>query len=448
MVLVMMLGVMIALGSESGPEAVVDPGYNAGLTLLVTILVVALAPVPGIVLSATVRPENLSDPYRRARTLRRVRVGTACYQGYLLAAYAFVTWALDWPVLIDGTLRLRGWVLVDEMMRLAPFVAMLVLSWAPLYRIDRQLRAGAWTLRKYMEFNLRQYVLFVLAPFAALVTVVDVLGHLPWAGTLERTGLDWAIAIATMGALFVFSPHMIRHVWKTRRLEEGPLRARLSALCAHARMTCRDILVWDTLGGQVVNACVMGVVASARYVMVTDALMESLSEEEIEGVFAHEIGHVRRHHMLYYGVFAAGFAATVILTGWLAAHAGKAWTAHYGAVSAENALVTLAAGLYWGVGFGFVSRRMEQEADVYAVELTGNTGSFVNALERISYYGGRPRTSGSWRHYSIAKRTEFLSVLETDPARRERFRRAMRMLRWGVVAFTAAAAGAAVILMK
>ena len=98
MVLVMMLGVMIALGSESGPEAVVDPGYNAGLTLLVTILVVALAPVPGIVLSATVRPENLSDPYRRARTLRRVRVGTACYQGYLLAAYAFVTWVLDWPV--------------------------------------------------------------------------------------------------------------------------------------------------------------------------------------------------------------------------------------------------------------------------------------------------------------------------------------------------------------
>jgi Zn-dependent protease with chaperone function len=448
MVLVMVLAVMMALGSQAGPEAVVEPGYNAGLSLLLTILLVAASPVPGMALSATVKPENLSDAYRRGRTLRRVRVGTACYQGYLLGAYAVVLWVFDWPVLIDGTLHLGGWVLVDEVLRLAPFLGMLMLSWVPLYRIDRKLRAGAWTLREYVEWHVRQHVLFVLAPFAVLVTVADGLGHLPWSREIERMRLDWVIAIATMGALFVFSPHLIRHVWKTRRMEDGALRERLAALLGRAKMSCRDILVWDTLGGQVVNACVTGIIAPARYVMVTDALVESLSAEEIEGVFAHEIGHVRRRHIVTYGVFSLGFVAVLMLVEAASKFAGKPGAGWQEAASLENALVLAAAGLYWGVGFGFVSRRMELEADVYAVELTQDTASFVNALERISYFGGRARTANSWRHYSIARRTEFLLGLEADPARRERFRSNMSKLRWGIVAFTViAAAAAAVILM-
>jgi Zn-dependent protease with chaperone function len=87
---------------------------------------------------------------------------------------------------------------------------------------------------------------------------------------------------------------------------------------------------------------------------------------------------------------------------------------------------------------------MELEADLYAVELTGNSGSFVNALERISYFSGRPRTSGSWRHFSIAKRTGFVLALDADPARRRRFRTVMSILRWSIVAFTLCAAAAAV----
>jgi len=443
------IAVMIALNSGASAGEVYNPGYHAGLTLLFTILAVALAPAPGMVLSAMVKRESLEDAFSRGRTLRRVRIGMLCYQGYLLGAYALVTWWLEWPVLVDGTLGLGGWVLADELLRLAPFLGMVALAWVPLYRIDRKLRGGTWTLREYVEWRLRQEVLFVLVPFAALVTVVDVMGHLPWAETLERTRLDWVIALGTMGALFVFSPHLIRHVWKTRRMEEGPLRERLTALAARAKMRCRDILVWETLGGHVVNACVTGIIAPARYVLVTDALMESLSPEEVEGVFAHEVGHVRGRHILTYGAFTAGFLAAAVLAEAAAVLAGKAGPGWAGTTTLAEALVAALAALYWGAGFGFVSRRMELEADLYAVELTQDTGSFVNALERISYFSGRARTARSWRHYSIARRTEFLLGCETDGARRERFRRGMSMLRWGIVAFTAiACGGAAAILMK
>jgi len=446
MYFIIILAVLIALGTEVSPEAVLEPGYNAALTLLFTIVVVALAPVPGIVLSATVRPERLSDSFTRAHVLKRVRVGSILYQAYLLASFAVVTYVLDWPVLIDGTLRMRRWVLIDELLKVLPFLVMLVLAWMPLYRIDRKLRQGTWSLREYIEFHLRQYVLFVLVPFVALVTVVDVLGLLPWSRTLERMGLDWVVPVAGMAAVFIFFPHLVRFVWKTRHMEESPLRTRLVDLCGRAKIACRDILVWETMGGQVVNACVSGILASVRYVMVTDALMESLSQEEIEGVFAHEIGHVRRHHMVYYGVFILGFVAVLVLMGSTGMFTGKS-SGWHAVLSLENLLVVAFVVIYWGVAFGWVSRRMELEADLYAVELTGNAGSFANALERISCFSGRDRTSGSWRHFSIAKRTGFVLALDADPARRERFRASMSVLRWGIVAWTLSAASAAVVVI-
>ncbi len=440
------VAVFIALGAEPKLELVRDPAFNPALRLIYTILIVALAPVPGMILSATIRPEDLRDSLGRTRILKRVRIGSILYQVYLLASFAVITYVVDWPLIIDGVLGMHGWVLIDELLRLAPFLGMLVLAWVPLYRLDRMLRQGHWTMREYMEFHFRQYVLFVLMPFVVMVTVVDVLGLLPAAGFLERTGLDYVVAIGAMSLLYVLSPLVLRYVWKTRRMEDGPLRLRLHGLCERARMGRRDILVWETMGGQIVNACVAGIVAPVRYVMVTDALMDALSPDEIEGVFAHEIGHVKLHHMVHYALFAVGFIALfIVLTSmpFFAAEShdpARSWAEVF---SLESLMLVGLGGLYWGLVFGFISRRMEMEADVYAVGLTGRTTDFVNALERISFFSGRARSSGSWRHFSIARRTGFLRDCLDDPRNREHFKAGMSVLRWGIVGFAVISVAAA-----
>ena len=67
-------------------------------------------------------------------------------------------------------------------------------------------------------------------------------------------------------------------------------------------MRYRDILVWHThynMG----NAAVMGVVPQMRYVLLSDLLLERMDDEQIEAVFAHEIGHVVHRHMVWYVIF-------------------------------------------------------------------------------------------------------------------------------------------------
>lgn len=426
------VAVFIAFGAGMNGAALYDPDYSAASTLALTILVVALAPGPGMLLALGLRPEEFGDSYLRTRALRRVRIGTILYQVYLLASFALVIYWLDWPRFVDVTLRLHGGVLIDELLRLAPFVAMLVLAWMPLYRIDRVLRRGAWSMREYIEFHLRQYVVFILMPFMVMVTVLDVLALMPFSDALEERGLDWLITLSTMGALFLFAPYVLKYVWRTRRMEDGPLKRRLEELCRRARMGYRDILVWETMGGHIVNACVTGIIAAARFVMVTDALMNVLTQEEIEGVFAHEIGHIKQHHMVYYALFALAFFGVLFFVGSLPFFDTEPDGVLSEVLSVQSLTLVALVVVYWGLLFGFVSRRMELEADLYAVKLSGSTNDFVSALERISFHSGRTRTAGSWRHFSIAKRTSFLRACEEDGKRCERFKAGTWALRCAI----------------
>ena len=443
MYLTIFAGVLIGLAATVNPALADAESFSPAMVVLWTVLLVASAPLPGVLASMLAHPETMGDPESRARTLRVVRVGSLVAQAWLLGAFALVTYVVRWPLFVEGTLALHGWVLVDELLRLAPFFAMLFLAWVPAWRIDRALRMGAWSLREYVEFQVRQNLLLVLLPIAALVTLDDLLRTVSGGREVEATGLGLLLMFALLGTIFLYSGEALRRIWKTRRLEDGPLRDRLEALSARAGIVSRDTLVWETLGGHIPNACVVGAVPTMRYVMVTDALMDALPPEEIEAVFAHELGHVKRRHVTWYGAFAVSLFA--LLTALSELPAFRALSAHpdgSGLLTLQGFLGTAGAALYWAFAFSFVSRRMEIEADLYAVSLT-NTADFVGALERIAFLSGRARSAGSWRHFSIAKRVSFLLACEADGAVRERFERRMRVLRAALVVLAALSALAA-----
>ena len=55
-----------------------------------------------------------------------------------------------------------------------------------------------------------------------------------------------------------------------------------------------------------VNACVTGILPGFRYVLLTDALIDSLTPLEVAAVFGHEIGHIAHRHLLYFAFFFMG----------------------------------------------------------------------------------------------------------------------------------------------
>ena len=124
--------------------------------------------------------------------------------------------------------------------------------------------------------------------------------------------------------VLIASPLFVRLAWPTRSSGPGctpDVGSSEPRIESGFRFT--DILVWDT-GHSMLNACVTGVLPGFRYVLLTDALIESMTPLEVAAVFGHEIGHIAHRHLLYFGFFFVGSLGILTLLADGVA-AGEAW---------------------------------------------------------------------------------------------------------------------------
>jgi STE24 endopeptidase len=403
------------------------------------------------------------------RFLRLVGFLSRAYRLLVVGSYAAMLFVLHWPRWVAQEL---GWQAPDVLTYGAvvlPFIVLLVLSWTALFWADQSLRAlmfqragvgslaGQWTLRGYVGFMFRQHVLIILAPLLALQAFRDLIT--PFLGSPDVHPAAALSTLAIVGLGFLFSGVWMRVCWRTDRLPESEIRNRLTDLLARARIVVRSILIWRT-NLTIVNGCMVGLIGPLRYIMITDALLVGLPAAEVEAVFAHEVGHVKHLHVPLYvllavgGVSAMGVAADWVLR---ATHSGDAMAVATGVLAL----------LFWWLVFGFVSRRCELEADLYAAEMTAcpeecspareepaacrgtaricphRVAVFASVLRRISRLNGTAETARGWRHFSIARRCLFLETMLAEPPRVGIFRRKMRLLKGAVTVAAAIALAAA-----
>ncbi|NQU76288.1 MAG: M48 family metalloprotease [Planctomycetes bacterium] len=326
--------------------------------------------------------------------------------------------------------------LVGSALVLAVFLVALILYWRIAYRFDRAVRwqveqdlllAGqpvrcGWSARQYLDFNIRHHVLFVAIPIGVIVLIND-LGGLLARRLLPANAATWAAAAilpAAIGGVFFLSPLLLILVWRTRPMPDGQMRRRLERLCERIGLRYRQLRIWDT-GGVIANAGVMGLHRSVRYILISDALIENMPDRQIVAVFGHEAGHAKHHHVTYFLVYIAG--AVLLCTSVVGSAVSLA------GISAIQELVITAGAmvLIWGVGFGWLSRRLERQADVFGAwcatidaeadgetvnqesDLGSGASSFRAALENVARLNGMPRRARNWRHGSVVARVAFLA---------------------------------------
>ena len=73
------------------------------------------------------------------------------------------------------------------------------------------------------------------------------------------------------------------------------------------RFRYAGLLRWPLFEGRMMTAAIMGIVPRFRYILVTDSLMELLDLDELKAVLAHEAGHAKYRHILFYLIIILGY---------------------------------------------------------------------------------------------------------------------------------------------
>ena len=380
---------------------------------------------------------------------------------------------------------------LDELLMILPFMVLLVTGYVRLYPVDRMVREAmigellnmaepvqpVWSRRQYVSFQLRFQVLLVAVPLMIIVAFKDILdsyrpvlakigepilAHFGLSRMAEFTS-DGLLGLAAMGVVF-FSPWLIRLLWRCRPLPAGSLRDHLRGLAAKIHLNYRDILLWPTYG-VVINAAVMGLVGRLRYIVLSDGLIESMTDGQIEAVFGHETGHVKHHHLPLLLMFAFASMGLILL---IACHIDMVLDLPPYVMEGGMFVAVI---IVWFLVFGRISRAFEREADLFAVEslskqldndtsacmqdeclrhhpkvsdaivaaepLCKEAGQTVcSALYRAASLNAIPRSAKTWRHGSIDQRCGRIMKLVANPSLLASARMTMAWLRVIIVVVT------------
>ncbi|HST61427.1 MAG TPA: zinc metalloprotease HtpX [Longimicrobium sp.] len=135
------------------------------------------------------------------------------------------------------------------------------------------------------------------------------------------------------------------------------------------------------------NAFATGRNPQNAVVCVTDGLMQLVTREELEGVIAHELAHIKNRDMLLQ-TFTATLAGAVSSLGQMAM-----WSSLFGGDDEEgggNALVmALVAPLAAGLVQMAISRQREFKADAVGAEICGRPLALAGALRKLDDYAHR-----------------------------------------------------------
>jgi STE24 endopeptidase len=343
--------------------------------------------------------ERRAARYHRAR----VRAGIGGFAAAVLVLAACGPWAAGpWLARASGALT-RGWP-AASWAATAVFAA-LVLAAAgaasyPFVRHRDWTLEGRYGLVRVAAARWRRAHLRSAATGVAVGTAAALVIRAAWLWC----GAWWWVAVAALFlavhlAWTVAAPLLLVAFGGLRPLRRAALAARLEALTrrAGARVAIREWRGGDDTTRA--HAALAGL-GRTRQIILSDTLLDTLGDDEIEVVVAHELAH-HVHGDVWRA--AAWRAVSLPITLALAAFAawrfgGPAGAWPFGAAP-SGAIVPVAVTLTWlpavaaaalaahrllePIGFA-LSRRRELAADAYAVRLTGGADAFVTSMRRLS----------------------------------------------------------------
>jgi heat shock protein HtpX len=202
-----------------------------------------------------------------------------------------------------------------------------------------------------------------------------------FAGSLISLGLSKWMSRSTMGVQVISQPRNATESWL------------LDTVAAHARNAGIGMPEVGVFDSPEPNAFATGRNPRHSSVAVTQGLLEFMNDDELEGVIAHELSHVRN-----YDILTSSIAATLAGAITMIASMGR-WAMIFGGWGSRDdnrdggglaalLMIILAplAALLLQLG---ISRQREYQADASGARMVGHPYGLMKALEKLGAYNKR-----------------------------------------------------------
>lgn len=337
--------------------------------------------------------EDKSARYHRLKRTASI-VSLAC-DGLLLVVLVVFGWSLSLRASAESLTLPLGWApalatLASRSLYLLFVGAIAAVIGIPLafysgYVLEHRYELSTQTVGHWLRQRAKGAAvggILALALFNLLYATIDRWPHGWWlpAGA--------GVAIVSILIAHVFPVLLLPLFYRITPIARDELRRRLLSLASRAGVAVIDAYEWRVSDRtRTANAGLTGL-GRTRRIIVSDTLLGGYSDDEIEVILAHELGH-QVHHDIWKGI---AFETALALAGFYLAERVLALLAPAANLRGPNdiaglPLLLLAAGavslLLVPVANAW-SRLHERQADRYALDLVGNAPAFISAMRRLA----------------------------------------------------------------
>jgi STE24 endopeptidase len=247
--------------------------------------------------------------------------------------------------------------------------------------LERKYEFNKTNLKLFVSDQAKDILIAVVLGFVILFTLLNII----------RISNDWWIfvflfAVFLVIFLEIISPLLLSLFNKPKPIENIGLKVKIEEIAKRSGLSISNIFVIDQSKRSLhTNAFFSGVGKSKRLILF-DTLLKVHSEEEILAIFAHEVGHYIKRHVLKL-IFINSLIFFVVIFSLFILVNSKVVNLAFGVSKFYS--VALYATIFIGsimslleFVYNSISRRFEYEADRVAADITSKQ-IIINALKRL-----------------------------------------------------------------
>lgn len=259
------------------------------------------------------------------------------------------------------------------------------LSYYSQFHLEHRFGLSTQNLKNWVWDNFKGFLLNLIFSIIAIEAVYTLLKFFP------QTWWLWTTFFYFLFSIFlsrITPTYILPLFYKVKKVTDESLIQKLKALAEKARVKVLGVYQMNmSRKTKKANAMFTGIGRSKR-IILGDTLLNQYAPDEIETILAHELGHCYYRHL--WRLMSAGLVMS--LTGFYCVHKILAALLNVLGISQMCDISGLPAFLLILFIFFLLllplqngySRKLEKQADVFALEETKNPKAFMNAMKKLA----------------------------------------------------------------